>query len=84
MHGFGGLAVSQKHDLRVRTALIGGPSGPRLSARLGSQAGSMVATFARRARVWLGRRAALLLLVATVSGLAAGGLARSLRWREGT
>ncbi len=35
----------------------------------------MVATFARRAGAWLGRRAALVLLVATASGLAAGGLA---------
>ena len=36
----------------------------------------MVATVVRRARAWLGRRAALLFLVATASGLAAGGLAR--------
>ena len=36
----------------------------------------MMATFARRTRGWLGRRTALLLLVATASGLAAGGLAR--------
>jgi heavy metal translocating P-type ATPase len=36
----------------------------------------MMATAARRTRAWLGRRAALLLLVATASGLAAGGLAR--------
>jgi heavy metal translocating P-type ATPase len=36
----------------------------------------MMATFARRARAWMGRRSALLLLVATASGLAAGGLAR--------
>ena len=35
----------------------------------------MVTTFAQRAQAWLGRRAALLLLVATASGLAAGGLA---------
>ena len=34
-----------------------------------------MATIARRAGAWLGRRAALLLLVATASGLAAGGLA---------
>ena len=33
-------------------------------------------TLVHRARAWLGRRAALLLLVATASGLAAGGLAR--------
>jgi hypothetical protein len=39
------------------------------------QAGSMVMTLIRRAWAWLGRRAALLLLVATASGLAAGGLA---------
>jgi cation transport ATPase len=36
----------------------------------------MVMTLVHRARAWLGRRAALLLLVATASGLAAGGLAR--------
>jgi heavy metal translocating P-type ATPase len=36
----------------------------------------MVITLVHRARAWLGRRAALLLLVATASGLAAGGLAR--------
>ena len=36
----------------------------------------MVTTFVRRARAWLARRAALLLLVVTASGLAAGGLAR--------
>ena len=36
----------------------------------------MVAILVQRARGWLGRRAALLLLVATASGLAAGGLAR--------
>jgi cation transport ATPase len=36
----------------------------------------MVTTVVPRARAWLGRRAALLLLVATASGLAAGGLAR--------
>jgi cation transport ATPase len=36
----------------------------------------MVMTSARRARAWLSRRSALLLLVATASGLAAGGLAR--------
>jgi heavy metal translocating P-type ATPase len=35
----------------------------------------MVTTFARRTRAWLGRRAALILLVVTASGLAAGGLA---------
>ena len=33
-------------------------------------------TLVHRARAWLGRRSALLLLVATASGLAAGGLAR--------
>jgi heavy metal translocating P-type ATPase len=36
----------------------------------------MVMTLVHRARAWLGRRAALLLLVATASGLTAGGLAR--------
>jgi heavy metal translocating P-type ATPase len=36
----------------------------------------MAVTVVHRARAWLGRRAALLLLVATVLGLAAGGLAR--------
>jgi heavy metal translocating P-type ATPase len=36
----------------------------------------MMATLARRTWAWLGRRAALLLLVATAAGLAAGGLAR--------
>jgi len=35
----------------------------------------MVTTFVRRTRAWLGRRAALILLVVTASGLAAGGLA---------
>ena len=35
----------------------------------------MVTTFVQRAWAWLGRRAALLLLVATASGLAVGGLA---------
>ena len=36
----------------------------------------MAKRFIRRTRVWLGRRTALLLLAVTVSGLAAGGLAR--------
>jgi heavy metal translocating P-type ATPase len=35
----------------------------------------MVTTVAQRTRAWIGRRAALLLLVATASGLAAGGFA---------
>jgi heavy metal translocating P-type ATPase len=35
----------------------------------------MVTIFVHRARAWMGRRAALLLLAATASGLAAGGLA---------
>ncbi|HXZ71744.1 MAG TPA: heavy metal translocating P-type ATPase, partial [Streptosporangiaceae bacterium] len=35
----------------------------------------MASTSVRRTRAWLGRRAALLLLVATATGLAAGGLA---------
>src|SRR6516164_3023905 len=58
----------------------GGVFRPWVSSRAGVQAGVMVTTFVRRARAWLARRAALLLLVVTASGLAGAGAVADAAW----